>query len=235
MYSQIAVAFAFAVSLTGCGRESHASLRKAQIQLINETADTLVAAKDETTADAVKPKLKTLAERWRDSEKRLGALPVPTPEQAAELQRAHGEDLQKANERLAGEVLRVAQLGNGPSAVQESGELLTSCARPAHELLRKQQIQTAKEAADFLATIRDKSAVESARPKLKQLGDRWRRLETCAETLPRLAPDQEIDLKRKYDDELNGVKLRVTGELFRIALVPGGADALKSVGDLKTR
>jgi hypothetical protein len=48
-YWQIAVTFAFAVLLSGCGRESHGSLRKAQIQLINEAADTLVAAKDEAT------------------------------------------------------------------------------------------------------------------------------------------------------------------------------------------
>lgn len=222
-------------ALTGCGRESHDSLRKQQTQTVTEAAAALAAATDSATVEAARPKLKTVSERWRDVEKRQGALPVPTPEQAAELQRKYEAELTAARQRFADEAVRVAALPGGKQTLDEVGDIAKLCAFDAHEVVRKQQIQTAKEAADLLEGIKDRAGVEAAKPRVRELMTRWQNLEKSQETLPALSPDQQAELKKRHEDAFNGVAMRFGRERLRVAFVPGAMDALKEFNDIKKK
>ena len=54
----------------------------------------------------------------------------------------------------------------------------------SHDSILNQQVQTAKEIADTLSSIKDKASADTAKPKLKVLGDRWRDLKKRADALP---------------------------------------------------
>jgi len=113
--------------------------------------------------------------------------------------------------------------------------LLSGCGRDSLESLRKQQLLTVKEANDLLETIKDKASADKAKPRLKELGDRWRDLDKRVGDLPPIPTEEEARVQKKYDDELNGAKMRYFRESIRVSLVPGGAEVLKEVGDLKKK
>jgi hypothetical protein len=61
-------------------------------------------------------------------------------------------------------------------------------------------VETVKEAADLLGTIKDKETADKAKPRLKQLGDRWRDLEKRRDALPSPSAEEEARTKRLYED-----------------------------------
>ncbi len=109
---------------------------------------------------------------------------------------------------------------------------LSGCARESFESIRKQQVATAKEAADLLGTIKDKETAEKAKPRLKQLGERWRDLQKRMDALPSPSAEEEARTKRLYEDEFEGAKARFAKEWLRVLFVPGGKDALDEIGEL---
>ena len=109
---------------------------------------------------------------------------------------------------------------------------LSGCGKDNYESLRKQQVATVKEAADLLATIKDKETAEKAKPRLKQLGDRWRDLQKRMDALPSPSAEEEARTKRLYEDEFNGARGRFLAESIRVAFVPGGKEALQEMGEI---
>jgi hypothetical protein len=107
------------------------------------------------------------------------------------------------------------------------------CARDSLEAVRKEQVQTVKEAVELLQTVRDRDSADKARPRLKQLGERWRDLAKRRDALKAVSADEEALVKGKYGEEMGGLILRYAGDAVRVALVPGGAEALKEIGDVK--
>jgi hypothetical protein len=109
---------------------------------------------------------------------------------------------------------------------------LSGCGRDNFESLRKQQVATAKEAADLLSIIKDKETADKAKPRLKQLGDRWRDLQKRMDALPSPSAEEELRAKRLYEDEFEGAKTRFVKEYLRVLFVPGGKEALDEIGEI---
>lgn len=112
---------------------------------------------------------------------------------------------------------------------------LSGCGKESFESVRKQQTATVKEAADLLATIKDKESAEKAKPRLKQLGERWRDLQKRMDALPSPSAEEEARTKRLYEDEFQGAKARFGKQWLRVLLVPGGKEALDEIGEISPR
>ncbi len=111
--------------------------------------------------------------------------------------------------------------------------MLSGCGRDSFESLRKQQVETLREAADTLGTIKDADSAAKAKPKLKQLGDRWRDLEKRLDATAKTPADE--DKSKPLTDELNTLVVRYLAEAVRVTFVPGGQDALKEIGEVKKK
>jgi hypothetical protein len=112
---------------------------------------------------------------------------------------------------------------------------LSGCGRDSLESLRKQQLQTVKEANELLETIKDQASADKARPRLKELGDRWRDLEKRVDALPPVPAEEEARARKQYDDELNGAILRFLRESMRVRFVPGGQEVMQDLGELRKK
>jgi hypothetical protein len=111
-----------ALALAGCG-DTHDSLTSDSIRTLNETADVLATVKDARSADAARPQLKKLGERWRGLQKRAGDLKQPTTEEREELQKKHRPELEAAIKRYFTETTRVLRVPGGAGALQELGDV----------------------------------------------------------------------------------------------------------------
>jgi hypothetical protein len=110
----------------------------------------------------------------------------------------------------------------------------SGCGRDSYSSLRKQQAETAREAVDVLASIKDAESAKEARPKLQRLGNRWRDLEKRMEALP--APSAaETEAAKPAEDEMTGIGLRYIGQSVRVAFVPGGKEALAELAEIKMK
>ena len=111
---------------------------------------------------------------------------------------------------------------------------LSGCAADNIESVRTQQVATAKEAVDVLASIKDAESAVKAKPKLKDLGNRWRALEKRFDALPP-ASAEEFARAKSLKAELDGLVLVYVGEAIRVAFVPGGREALNEIGELQKK
>lgn len=218
--------------ISGCGRDSHDSLRQQQVTALKEAAETLKTIQDQATADAAKPKLTKLSERWGDLAKRSAALPALTSEQAVSLQKYDEEKL-AAGLQLVSQGSRVVPLPGGKEAFGQVSDMVGSVAPQAREAIRKRQIETAKEGADLLESIKDKNSAEAAKPQVTALVERWNSVERMHEVLPKSTPEQDAELVKKYGDEWNGVRVRFTQQLFRLSLQPWARETLQPLAQIK--
>lgn len=108
--------------VTGCG-DSPESLTRDSIATLNEVADVLATVKDRRTADAARPTLRQLGERWRDLQKRAGAVKQPTAGESKALQERYRPEMEAAMKRYFAEVQRLLQVPGGPEALRELGEV----------------------------------------------------------------------------------------------------------------
>jgi hypothetical protein len=118
----ILAALALLVLASGCS-DSHESLTKDAIAVVNETADVLATIKDSPTADAAKPKLKELGDRWRDNQQRRAAKKRISAKELARLERQYGAQMEAATKRYLAEVVRVRKVDGGEEALRELGEV----------------------------------------------------------------------------------------------------------------
>jgi hypothetical protein len=118
----IPAVLAVLVFASGCG-DSHESLTKDAIAILNETADVLSTIKDPASADAAKPKLKELGQRWRDNHQRRAAKKSIAAKELARLERQYGAQTEAATKRYLAEVLRVERVDGGEEALHELGDV----------------------------------------------------------------------------------------------------------------
>jgi hypothetical protein len=112
--------------------------------------------------------------------------------------------------------------------------LLSACAGP-HETMARDAIAILKEIADELSTIKDAATAEDASPRLKELGGRWRANEhRMARTRGPSVRDMK-ELEKKYGGQLEQAMKRYLIEVARVQQIPGGAEALAELGELKGR
>jgi hypothetical protein len=104
--------------LPGCGG-SHESVVREGIAILKEAADTLETVKDARTAEAARPALKKLGERWRANQKRASAMKPPSKHERVHLQRQYLGEFEAAYKRYLLEVHRVRRLPKGDETVDE--------------------------------------------------------------------------------------------------------------------
>jgi hypothetical protein len=107
---------------SGCARDSLESLRKQQVETVNDAVHVLVDIRNNESAVKAKPALKRLGDKWRDLEKRMAALPELSAEDQARA-KSSTEQLDGLIVRFLTESLRVAFVPGGKEALNEIGEV----------------------------------------------------------------------------------------------------------------
>ena len=104
----------------------------------------------------------------------------------------------------------------------------------SHESLMRQQISAMNEAADILATIKDKSSAEAAKPKMKKIGEKLGDLKNRIDRLEKLSESKKVAFESKFKDQLVGAPKRLTDEQLRLISVEGAKEILDDLNkDLK--
>jgi hypothetical protein len=106
----------------GCS-ESNESLAAEAIAILKDIADELSTIKDPPSAEAAKPQLKTLGDRWRDNQRRRSKSKTMSSREMAVLERKYGPQLESALKRYLAEVARVRRIEDGEDALNELGDI----------------------------------------------------------------------------------------------------------------
>jgi hypothetical protein len=110
------------LGIAGCS-DSHESLTVESIQILNETADELSSIKDPASAEAAKPSLQALGNRWRDNERRRAAKKAIAVKEMNRLEREYGAQMAAAVKRYLAEVARVKGVQGGDDALAALGDV----------------------------------------------------------------------------------------------------------------
>lgn|SRR5262245_16706316 len=102
----------------------------------------------------------------------------------------------------------------------------------SHESLTVEAIQILKETADVLSGIKDSASAEAAKPRLKELGGRWRNNQQRRAKKPVKAREL-AKLEREYGAQLESAMKRYFEQVLRVKRVDGGEDALRELGEVK--
>ncbi len=92
----------------GCGKPTHESVMRQLFQRTREITGVLRDVKDEASAKAAAPKLKTLAAAMQTLKNQFKAMGPPSKESEAHLGAVLGEDSKSVMEDLTKELLRVS-------------------------------------------------------------------------------------------------------------------------------
>jgi uncharacterized lipoprotein YehR (DUF1307 family) len=103
----------------------------------------------------------------------------------------------------------------------------------SHESLTKDAIKLTNEMADVLESIKDKDSAEKAKPKLEKLAEKFKDLKKRMDKIGKPDKAKEEALEKKYKSDAEAAGKRLVTALGKAAAVPGGADAIKSLGSLK--
>jgi hypothetical protein len=109
----------FVAGSTGWAADTFESVTEEMIKGMNDAADLLTGIKDKQSADAAKPKLKTLGKKLADLKKRAEKLGKPTKEVEDKLKAKYEEKIKQAADRLLQETFRVANVEGGKEALKE--------------------------------------------------------------------------------------------------------------------
>jgi len=81
-----------------------------------------------------------------------------------------------------------------------------------------------------LATIKDEASAKAAIPKLEDLAKKGEELKKRAEELKtKVSKEDEEALKKKYEPQIKEATEKLMKETFRVATVPGAAEAMKAM------
>jgi hypothetical protein len=108
--------------LSGCGNPHEARATEA-IAILGSIADELSKITDAASAEAAKPRLAELGDRWRDNDRKQVKLKPPTTREMAALVKKYGAQFESANSRYDSERSRVKKIEGGPEALAALGNL----------------------------------------------------------------------------------------------------------------
>jgi hypothetical protein len=94
--------------LCGCGGDTHESLAASSVTTLKELVATFETVKDQATAKAAKPKLKTLMEQMNKINERQAKLEAPTEDEIKSMDKKYGKEMEELQHKFAGEMLRIA-------------------------------------------------------------------------------------------------------------------------------
>jgi hypothetical protein len=108
--------------LPGCSGDSFESLRKKQVETVNEAIQVLTGIRDRDSAEKARPTLKKLGDRWRDLDNRISALENVSADEQTKA-KPLSDQLDSLIAHYLGEALRVAFVPGGKDALAEIGEV----------------------------------------------------------------------------------------------------------------
>ena len=104
----LACAVLFMFLCSGCGGgDTHDSLTAASLGAMKELVTTLESMKDEASANAAKPKLKSLAEQMNGLNERQAKLKAPTEAEAKAIDEKYGKEMEDLQMRLTQSLMRI--------------------------------------------------------------------------------------------------------------------------------
>ena len=104
-----ALVLVFVITPAGCGGgDTYESLAAASMENTKQLVATLDTIKDEATAKAAKPKLKTLLEKMNDLNQRQAKLPAPTEADAKAIDAKYGKEMEELQMKMAGHMMRIS-------------------------------------------------------------------------------------------------------------------------------
>jgi hypothetical protein len=93
---------------TGCGRDTHESLTTKAVGTMKEMTALLEGVKDEASAKAAKPRLKSLIAQLEDLDKREKKLPAPTADEVKAMNEKFGPEMPEVQQKFMGQILRIS-------------------------------------------------------------------------------------------------------------------------------
>jgi hypothetical protein len=107
-----------ALLATGCASDDADSLVKQTIAAMDETTQVMATIKDEPSAQAAVPRLRSIAERRRKIEEKMATVKTPPPAEQAELQKKYAARLAEVTTSLMQEAMRVSTVPGGKAALE---------------------------------------------------------------------------------------------------------------------
>jgi hypothetical protein len=96
-----------AIVITGCG-DTRESLAEESMSTMREMVAVLDTVKDDASAKAAKPKLKTLSDKLEDINQRASKLGTPTEAEVKALDQKHGKEMEELMRKMTGHMMRIA-------------------------------------------------------------------------------------------------------------------------------
>jgi hypothetical protein len=110
------------LAASGCG-DSHESLVKEGVRILNDAADELSTINDQSSAEAARPKLQDINQRWRANQEQADAVKKPTSQERQRLQEEYSTEFETAARRCRIESSRVKRIPGGTAAVKELDDI----------------------------------------------------------------------------------------------------------------
>ncbi|HMF14998.1 MAG TPA: hypothetical protein VKE94_21930 [Gemmataceae bacterium] len=107
----------------------------------------------------------------------------------------------------------------------------SGCGNP-HEERAVEAIAILGSISDELSKITDAASVEAAKPRLEELGNRWRANERKQSSLKPPGRREMAELAKKYAAQLDSAVNRYDSERKRVKKIDGGPEALAALGNL---
>src|SRR5262249_34209802 len=94
--------------------------------------------------------------------------------------------------------------------------------------IMKDTLAMMNDMTSVLASIKDEASAKAASQKLQDRGKKGEEIKKRGEAL-KIQKDQEESLKKKYEPQLKEATEKLMKETFRVATVPGAAEAMKAM------
>jgi hypothetical protein len=96
--------------------------------------------------------------------------------------------------------------------------------------IMKEMLGMMNDMTSTLSTIKDEASAKAAIPKLQELAQKGEDLKKRAEALKtKVSKEEEEALKKKYEPQIKEATEKLMKETFRVATVPGAAEAMKAM------
>ena len=122
-YAAVTFSFALGLLLVGGCTNPHEARATEAIAILESIANELSTITDSASAEAAKPRLAELGDRWRDNDHRQTKQRPPTTREMAAIMKKYGAQFQSANDRYDSERNRVKKIEGGPDALAALGNL----------------------------------------------------------------------------------------------------------------
>jgi hypothetical protein len=112
--------------------------------------------------------------------------------------------------------------------------LVVACSKGSNspEGMMQETLGLMNDMTSTLASIKDEASAKAAIPKLQELANKGEDIKKRAEAMKtsnKLTKEDEEALKKKYEPQLKEATEKLMKETFRVATVPGAADAMKAM------